>query len=67
MSEGIATIETNERKTMRLYEVLTGEIVRIYAENEDEMWEKLANNEGEFVEAESQILFVGAEVETEAN
>lgn len=53
---------------MRMYEVLTGEIVRIYANDEDEMWEKLANNEGEFVETESQILFVGAEVvETEAN
>lgn len=65
MSEGIATIETNERKTMRLYEVLTGEIVRIYAENEDEMWEKLANNEGEFVEAESQIRFVGPEQDAE--
>lgn len=61
MSEGIATIETNERKTMRLYEVLTGEIVRIYANDEDEMWEKLANGEGEFVEAESQIRFVGGE------
>lgn len=46
---------------MKLYEVLTGEIVRIYANDEDEMWEKLANNEGEFVEAESQIRFVGGE------
>ena len=48
---------------MKLYEVLTGEVVRIYAENEDEMWEKLSNGEGEFVEAQSDILFVGAEDE----
>lgn len=46
---------------MKLYEVLTGEIVRIYANDEDEMWEKLANGEGEFVETESQIRFVGGE------
>lgn len=47
---------------MKLYEVLTGEVVRIFAENEDEMWEKLSNGEGEFIETHSTIQFVGAEV-----
>lgn len=46
---------------MRTYEVLTGELVRIVAENEDEMWEKLSNNEVEFIETLSEIQFVGAE------
>lgn len=47
---------------MRAYEVLTGERVRIYAENEDEMWEKLSNGEYEQIETDSTIEFVGAEI-----
>lgn len=37
------------------YLVLTGELVRIVAENEDEMWELLSNGEWEEVETLSEI------------
>lgn len=43
----------------RLYEVLTGEVVRIFAEDEDQMWKKLAEGRYEFVEACTEIQFVG--------
>lgn len=48
---------------MRMYEILTGEVVRVYAENEEDAMEKLSNGEYHFVEAQSDILFVGAEIE----
>lgn len=44
---------------MRMYEVLTGEVVRIWAEDEDQMWDKLAEGDYEFVEACTTIQFVG--------
>lgn len=47
---------------MRLYEVLTGEIVRVWAEDEDQMWEKIAEGDYEFVEASSEIVYVGGSV-----
>ena len=50
MSEGKDTIGT-----MKEYYVLTGELVKIVAENEDEMWEMLSNGEWEEVETLSQI------------
>jgi len=50
MSEGKDTIGT-----MKEYYVLTGELVKIIAENEDEMWEMLSNGEWEEVETLSQI------------
>ena len=37
------------------YYVLTGELVRIQAENEDQMWEMLSNGEWEEVETLSEI------------
>lgn len=40
---------------MKEYYVLTGELVKIVAENEDEMWEMLSNGEWEEVETLSQI------------
>lgn len=49
----------------RLYEVLTGEIVRIFAEDEDQMWDKLEKGEYEFVEACSTIQFVGSRVDND--
>ncbi len=45
----------------RLYEVFTGEVVRIYANNEAEMWDKLKDGDYSFVEADSTIRFVGAD------
>ena len=50
MSEGKDTIGT-----MKEYYVLTGELVKIVAENEDEMWEMLSNGEWEEVETLSEI------------
>lgn len=47
---------------MRLYEVLTGEVVRIWAEDEDQMWNKLAKGEYEFVETRSELQYVGGSV-----
>ena len=46
-----------ERKDtpMKEYLVLTGELVRIEAENEDQMWEMLSNGEWEEVETLSEI------------
>lgn len=49
----------------RLYEVLTGEVVRIFAEDEDQMWKKLAEGRYEFVEACSTIQFVGSLVDND--
>lgn len=40
---------------MKEYLVLTGELVRIEAENEDQMWEMLSNGEWEEVETLSEI------------
>jgi len=40
---------------MKEYYVLTGELVKIIAENEDEMWEMLSNGEYEEVETLSEI------------
>ena len=40
---------------MKEYYVLTGELVKIVAENEDEMWELLSNGEYEEVETLSEI------------
>ena len=48
---------------MKLYEVLTGEVVRIFADDEDQMWKKLAEGRYEFVEACSTIQFVGSLVD----
>jgi hypothetical protein len=45
----------------RMYEVVTGEVVRIYADNEEQMWEKLATGDYQFVETDSTIRFVGAD------
>lgn len=47
---------------MRLYEVLTGEVVRIWAEDEDQMWKKLEKGEYEFVETRSELQYVGGSV-----
>lgn len=43
---------------MKRYEVLTGELVAIYAENEEEMEEKLSNGEWEEIECLSEIQSV---------
>ena len=40
---------------MKEYYVLTGELVRIEAKDEDEMWELLSNGEWEEVETLSEI------------
>lgn len=40
---------------MKEYLVLTGELVRIVAENEEEMEEKLSNGDWEEVEALSEV------------
>ncbi len=45
----------------RMYEVFTGEVVRIFANNEAEMWDKLKEGDYSFVEADSTIRFVGAD------
>ena len=47
---------------MRLYEVLTGEVVRIWAEDEDQMWKKLERGEYEFVETRSELQYVGGSI-----
>lgn len=49
---------------MKRYEVLTGELVAIYAENEEEMEEKLSNGDWEEIECLSEIQSV-EEVEDE--
>jgi|TARA_B110000977_G_scaffold153216_1_gene194673 hypothetical protein len=43
---------------MRMWEVVTGERVRIYAEDEQEMFEKLSNSDYEWIEAETTVEFV---------
>lgn len=40
---------------MKKFYVLTGELVEIIAETEEEMWDLLSNGEYEFVEALSEI------------
>lgn len=40
---------------MKEYLVLTGELVRIVAKDEDEMWELLSNGEYEEIETLSEI------------
>ena len=50
MSEGKDTIVG-----MKEYYVLTGELVKIVAKDEDEMWELLSNGEYEEVETLSEI------------
>lgn len=51
MSVGQDTIGTMKKE----YLVLTGELVRIVAEDEDEMWELLSNGAYEEVETLSEI------------
>lgn len=53
-------------KTIKEYYVLTGELVRIVAEDEDQMWEMLSNGEWEEVETLSEIQEVN-EIEEEVN
>jgi len=55
MSVGQDTIDT-----MKKYYVLTGELVEIIAETEEEMWELLSNGEYEEVETLSEIQSVEA-------
>lgn len=43
---------------MKVYEVLTGELVRIYAENDEEMEEKLGNGDWEEIECLSEVQSV---------
>ena len=43
---------------MRMWEVVTGERVRIYAEDEEQMFEKLSNGDYEAIEAETTVGFV---------
>jgi hypothetical protein len=50
MSEGKDTIGT-----MKEYYVLTGELVKIVAKDEDEMWDKLSNGDYEEQETLSEI------------
>lgn len=45
---------------MRTWEVLTGERVRVYAETEAEMWDKISNGDYEAIETESTIQFVSS-------
>ncbi len=51
---------------MRMYEVQTGDLVRVYAEDVVEMWEKIAAGDYEFIETSSHIVFVGAEFVTQS-
>lgn len=53
MSEGKDTIVSMEKT--KAYYVLTGELVRIVAQDEDEMWEKLSDGDYEEIEALSEI------------
>ncbi len=53
MSEGKDTIVGMEKT--KAYYVLTGELVRIVAKDEDEMWEKLSDGDYEEMEALSEI------------
>ena len=55
MSVGQDTIDT-----MKKYYVLTGELVEIIAEDEEQMWELLSNGEYEEVETLSEIQSVEA-------
>jgi hypothetical protein len=43
---------------MRMWEVLTGERVRIYAEDEEQMLEMLSNGDYEAIETETTVQFV---------
>jgi len=47
-----------ERKTMKAYEILTGELVMVYANSEEEAMEKLDNGEYEELEALSEVQAV---------
>lgn len=47
---------------MRMYEFITGDVVRVYADNEEEAREKLASGYYDFVETHSEITYVGSEV-----
>jgi hypothetical protein len=51
---------------MKAYEVLTGELVLIYAENDEEMEQKLADGDWEELECLSEVQSV-TEVEDEDN
>jgi len=50
-----------------MWEVLTGERVRVYAENEAEMWEKISNGDYEEIETDSTIEFVSGLIVKVAN
>jgi hypothetical protein len=51
---------------MRMWEVVTGERVRIYAEDEQEMFEKLSNGDYEAIETETTVQFVSGPLGMEA-
>lgn len=56
MSEANDKVDTMNKETKaNAYYVLTGELVRIVAYDEDEMWEKLSNGDYEEQEALSEI------------
>lgn len=52
-----------QNRDMKEFLVLTGELVRIVAKDEDEMWELLSNGEWEEVETLSEIQEVNDLVE----
>lgn len=47
---------------MRLYEVLTGEVVQVYANDEAELMEKISAGDYQHMETETVIRFVSAEL-----
>jgi hypothetical protein len=46
---------THERKRMKAFEILTGELVLVYAETEEEAMDKLGEGEYEEIETLSEV------------
>jgi len=47
---------------MRMYEIRTGDVVRVYAESDYEAIEKVGKGDYEFVETYSEVMYVGSEI-----
>ncbi len=47
---------------MRMYEIQTGDVVRVLASSEEEALDKINKGDYDFVETYSEVVYVGSEV-----
>lgn len=47
---------------MRMYEIHTGDVVRVIATSEEDALDKISKGDYDFVETYSEVVYVGSEI-----